>query len=128
MREMLKQMFTGWALREAAYDHDSQEYTRSEEDCMEQACDGDDLRAGLLVLFSHWSNDITSLAAHYGLELVRTAPDGTWWRQDGTIDTLLKPGALTVREDVPPAPSLTHWWNNGEWVDPEIEPSDVAAA
>lgn len=113
MKELLTQMFTGWILRE----QEGEMPDRFIEECMVEACGGDELRGHMLVLFGHFSNDIISLAAHYGIGLARKQPNGTLLHADGTIDTLLKGGELTIIE-VPPAPSRQHYWYKGQWNEP----------
>lgn len=117
IKELLRMMFHGWVLREASMEQRTEhtlEATRSEEDAMAEACGGDKLMGELLVLFGHWSNDIVSIAAHYGLGLARRQPDGTLLHDDSTVDTLMKGGKLEIIE-VPPAPSREHYWHAGKW-------------
>jgi hypothetical protein len=68
----------------------------------------------MLKLFSHWSNDIIAMAAHYGVALARLQPDGTMLHDDGTIDTMMKGGKLTILSIEPP-PSPAHFWHAGKW-------------
>jgi hypothetical protein len=127
MRSLLRMMFTGWILHEESYEQRTEstiQATRSEEDAMIEACGGDALLGQLLCLFGHWSNDVTSSAAHYGLEIVRVGPDGEEWRLDNTLDTLLKPGKMKIRDDVPAPPTGAHWWHKGEWRAPAVESLD----
>lgn len=116
MRELLKRMFTGFMLHEASWDRGAGEYTRTEDDCFTEACGGNAIEGGLLSLFTYWSNDIQSLAPHYGISLERhEAPDEE------------TNGELYIREDIPPAPSPAHWWTDGEWkAPPEDEPNEEA--
>lgn len=100
MKELLKQMFQGWILHENSWDSESHRYTRTAEDCMTEACGGDELKGQLLYLFGHWSNDIQCIAPFYGLALEHRPNSGP----------------LYIKEDVPPAPSPHHYWHNGEWV------------
>ncbi len=129
MKELLTTMLTGWCLHEASYEQRTEshmEATRSPEDGMTEACGGDELKGELLCLFGHWSNDIMSIAAHYGVGLARKQPDGTLVYEDGTIDTLLLGGVLTVTE-VPPAPSREHYWSGGKWCEPFKEVNNELA-
>lgn len=66
---------------------------------MIEAAGGDELKAGMLQLFSHWSNDIQSLSPHYGICLGRD-----------------EYGELVVNENIPPSPSLEHSWDGSQWV------------
>jgi hypothetical protein len=110
MKELLRTMFEGWILR----DQEGEDPSRTSEECMTKACGGDELKGHLLTLFGHWSNDIVSLAAHYGIGLARKQPDGSLLHEDGTVETLLAGGVLTII-DVPPAPSPEHYWHAGAW-------------
>lgn len=103
MRQILEQMFTGWQIYHQSWD--GEKHTRDATDCMIEACDCDPLRGELLALFSHWSNDILSIAAHYGLAL-HTDENGVM---------------TGVRTDVPPAPSPEHYWYEGEWKAPDAD-------
>jgi hypothetical protein len=118
MRSLLRTMFEGWILREQLESIDS--IDKSPERAMVEACGGDVLRGNLLVLFSHWSNDVVSIAAHYGVGLARKQPDGSLLHEDGTVDTLLKGGELTII-NVPAPPSPEHYWHGGQWKAPEQE-------
>lgn len=102
MKELLLTMFRGWALREASWNGET--YLRDEVSCMIEAAGGDSIKGQLLHLFDYWGNDIEALAPHYGIALERDAK-----------------GALVIREDVPPAPSPEHWWNEGKWNEPEAQ-------
>lgn len=113
IRTLLKQMMQGWILHEASYyappagddEHDAivvGTYSRDTTECMIEACGGDVLRGNLLDLFGHWSNDIQSVAAHYGLALRR--------------DTENK---LFIDENIPPAPSPEYYWHDDQWNGPE---------
>lgn len=113
-----KQMFAGWIYHEASYKDGVA--GRSQEDAMTEACGGDNMRANLLCVFGHWSNDIVAIAAHYGVGLARKQPDGSLLYSDGTVDTLMRGGQLTIVE-VPPAPSPRHWFNAGVWNEPSGE-------
>lgn len=113
IRTLLKQMMQGWILHEASYyappagddEHDAiivGSYSRTMNDCMIEVAGGDKVRGLLLYLFADNSNDIQSIAPHYGLTLAYDADNN-----------------LFIREDVPPAPSPDHWWYEGEWRPPE---------
>jgi len=126
MKELLTQMFTGWALHEASYEHVTETTTaptRSLENAMTEACGGDALRAQLLCVFGHWANDVLAYAAHYGVGIARKQPDGALLYEDGTVDTLMRGGVMTV-VDVPPAPSLQHYWYKGVWNAPDERETD----
>lgn len=123
MKTLLRQMFQGWINHEkASTQGDVMVPGIPAEPSMVEACDGDERKGLLLVLFGHWSNDILSIAAHYGLALARRQPDGTLLHADGTVDTLLKGGTLEI-VDIPPAPSEDHYWYAGEWKAPEPDMS-----
>lgn len=110
MKTLLRQMMAGFILHEQSWDEDEKEYTVPMEEAMRQACGGDARRGNLLYLFSYWSNDILAEAAHYGLALTR-------------VD-----GRSVLREDVPPAPTPEHWWDENHWEAPlPRDPVDVAA-
>lgn len=112
MKTLLKKMFTGWMLREASwivpptpgegFPLNEPYYSKTEEQAMIEACGGNVIEGNLLVLFSHWSNDIQALAPYYGIYLDRD-----------------EDGKLFIREDIPPAPSPEHWWNDNAWQEPE---------
>lgn len=138
MADLLRIMFKGWMIREASYvrnpewqalldkpnrtaEEDRQmtymsggDYGKSEEDAMIEAADGNTNLGLLLHYFSHWSNDIQSIAAHYGIGLQR---EGDVADADSQM----------VLVDVPPAPSPLHWWNDDAWQEP-IDPEEDAAA
>lgn len=97
IRELLTCMFNGWRLHEASWDKDARKYTLDLTDAMTQAAGGDKMLGNLLDLFSYWSNDIQSVAAHYGIAI----------NEDGS-----------VRTDVPPPPTPEHYWHNNEWCPP----------
>lgn len=99
VRELLVVMFEGWRLHEASY-HPPHGYERDRVECMTEAAGGDRLVGELAHLFSHWSEDVISVAAHYGVG----------WLADGTFST-----------DLPPPPSQEHWWTSGEWRPPVDE-------
>lgn len=123
MKAILALMFTAWADRQrpdiVAVESEDETYAR--------VCNGDEHKAQLLLLFSHWSNDIEGYAAHYGVGLAWKQPDGTFTHADGTIDTLLAGGEVTVIE-LPPAPSLDHYWYKGVWNAPEPDMSGMELA
>lgn len=107
MRTLLKQMMQGWILHEMSYVPPATDdlpggYCRDSVDCMIEACGGDALRGYLLHLFDYWSNDIQSVAPHYGIALVRDENNN-----------------LVIREDIPPAPSPDYYWHNDQWNEPE---------
>lgn len=111
MKTLLRQMFNGWVIHDASFDAEAGAHLRKIEECMIEACGGDVLRGHLLVLFGEWANDVEGIAAHYGLRI------------EGDIV-----GRRSVHEDVPPAPSLEHWWDDLEkkWVAPEAESDEIA--
>lgn len=77
---------------------------------MTEACGGDEIMGSLLSLFSHRRNDVESLAPYYGIALDRD-----------------EAGKLYIRDDIPPPPSLRHWWHEGEWTAPlDRETEEVA--
>lgn len=130
IKQLLHTMFTGWILHEASYEQrtDSRiEATRSPEDAMIEACGGDEQLANLLCLFSHWSNDVTSVAAHYGLTLARRQPDGTLLHPDGTVDTLIKGGVLEIVK-IEPAPAPNYYWHEGRWNAPKEQITSVVVS
>lgn len=119
MKTLLRQMFEAWILFERAAPTQ-----RSMLHYYTLACDGDVTRGRLLELFDHWHTDVANMAAFYGLGLARKQPDGTLQHPDSSLDTLLKGGELTIIE-VPPAPSIDHYWYKGQWVAPmEDVPED----
>ena len=74
IKDMLLKIAAGWKLLEASWVRsDSEwsygEYARTEEDCMTEACGGDERLGRLLSLFSHWSNDLADLALEYGVDM-----------------------------------------------------------
>ncbi len=117
MKELLTQLYQGVIIREDSYvrgeDGRDGYYPMSEEDAMIQACGGDVIRGNLLVLFNYWSNDISSMAAHYGVGLERQNADGTQW-----VDNYADLGKLVLIE-IPPAPSPDYYWYEGTWCSPE---------
>lgn len=130
MRDILETMFRGWILHEASYEHRTQstiEAIRSPEDAMAEACGGDRLAGELLCLFGHWTNDVTSIAAHYGLALARRQPDGTLLHDDCAVDTLMRGGVLEIVNIAPP-PTPEHFWHAGAWTLPEPEQCDKPEA
>jgi hypothetical protein len=121
VRELLLTMFNGWKLREESWVPGREgttlgmtmgSYARNETECMIEAAGGDVLLGMLLSLFDHWGNDIMSIAAHYGLAFKNNG--------DGTC---------SIREDVPPAPSPLHWWDdeNQRWAEPLDPDADMEA-
>lgn len=99
MKELLKQMFQGWIIREESYvppsnDRNFGSYTKSPDQAMVEACEGDEIRGQLLQLFGHWSNDIQCLSAHYGIALERD-----------------NAGKLFVNENVMESPGPDHYWD-----------------
>jgi hypothetical protein len=121
---LLRIMFEGVVIQaneQEARGQETQEPTRIE-DAMTRACGGDALCGELLTLFTHWSNDVDALGAHLGVGLAHRQPDGELVFQDGTVDTLLRGGELTI-VDVPPAPSPMHYWSGGRWVSAEQDDS-----
>lgn len=109
IKSMLHTMFTGWQKREASWDGD--QYTLSEEEAMTEAANGDMLYGSLLHYFSHWSNDIQTAAAHYGIAF--SNDEDKAYHQLQIID-------------VPEPPSPDHWWDKGEWKEPH--PTDEVAS
>ena len=101
MKQLLTDMFAGWILYNNSWNKESERHLRDPVDCMIEACGGDPQRGYLLHLFDYWSNDIQSVAAHFGLQMIVSA-DGVY-----SLGT------------VPPAPSDNHWWDDGKWNEPE---------
>jgi hypothetical protein len=103
MKAVLHAMLSGWCLKN--------NMSEEEQDGMEDHtyflpyCDNDRATAECLYLFSHWSNDLLSVAADFG------------------ITTELIDGKFQV-VDTPPRPSEKHWFDCGgyEW-DKETETS-----
>lgn len=91
MKDLLRKMFQGWILHEKSWDPDAKAYTRSDVDCMIEACGGKghEIEGQLVHLFGHWGNDIQALAPFFGIRLARNS--------DGTN--------LHIVEDVPSPPS-----------------------
>lgn len=126
MKELLVKMFSGWILHEAAFvpsETGPGGYSITMEQAMTEACAGDAREGVLLTLFGHWANDVVSMAAHYGVGLARRQSDGTLLHEDGTVDTLLKGGVLTLIE-IPPPPTPAHYWSAGQWNALEM-PEDI---
>ena len=104
MRNLLICMLNGMAIRENSYYQsdvdDSGNYLIGEVDAMIQACtaagkgDQAEREGYLLHLFSYWSNDIQSTAAHYGIQLRKN-----------------EDGKLYVDDTVPEAPSADAYWD-----------------
>lgn len=94
---ILRAMFTAWKLHEASWDDRGSEYKRTEKECYLEAANGDAKWARLLELFSHWSNDIQDVAAHFGIA----------FDEDGNVS-----------DNVSPAPSENHWWHEHAWQAP----------
>lgn len=115
MAELLHTMFEGWIQHEEDLKADEQAQI---EESMIKVCGGDQMAGCLLALFSHWSNDVSSIAAHYGIVLARRQPDGTLLHDDGTVDTLCKGGVLEIVY-IGPAPSREHYWHKGQWNAPD---------
>lgn len=111
MREILRQIFTGWILHEKSWDAESREYKREMTACMIEAAGGDYVRGQLLHLFGEWSNDVQALAPHYGLNLERCFA-----------------GELYINEDIPPAPDPDFWWFNGQWHLPDLGDDGLPAS
>lgn len=94
MKAVLHAMLSGWCLQN--------NMTEEEKDGMEDHsyflpyCDNDRRAAECLYLFSHWSNDLLSVASDYGMttELI-----------DGKFQVV----------DTPPRPSDKHWFNPGDY-------------
>jgi len=113
MKELLKTLLDAWALK-------CNNEQLSIEACMETMCLGDRLKAQFLTLASHWFNDVVSVANHYGYDFIKVSAEGNKIWHDGTIDTLLKEGVYTVVE-IPPSPSIDHYWYKGKWQEPHEE-------
>jgi len=122
MKDLLKTMFEGWAIYQNSWTETDEGYREemSMEQALTQACGGDVLKGNLLALFGHWSNDIASIGAHYGVGIAKQKLDGTLIYEDGTVDTLLRRGKMVVVE-VPPAPTSDCYWFAGEWKVPDPE-------
>lgn len=113
--DLLKTMFEGWRLREESYVRGSESasafgtYTKDACAAMIEAAGGDVPLGMFLDLASHWSNDIVSVAAHYGWQ----------FKNDN--------GEITI-STVPDAPSpLYHWDADAQrWV-PPIDPEEDTA-
>lgn len=100
MRHVLQQMLQGFIIHERSWDSEAEDYKLDMMEAMTEACGGNVLQGRLLYLFSHWSNDIINEAAHLGLRI-------------GVVGD-----KSVVLNDVPPAPSLNHWWDNDHWEAP----------
>jgi hypothetical protein len=100
VKELLETMFKGWKLHEDSWNGTT--YNISDIDAMVMACDGDKLKGELLYLFSYWSNDIQSIAAHYGVGY------------QGTIE---------------PPPSADHWYDfkAKQWRAPDAGEGEVVS-
>lgn len=98
MKDLLTVMFTGWQLHEDSWDPAASAYNRSPEACMIEAAGNNENIGHLLYFFSHWSNDIVSMAAHFGVGIA-----------DGKII------------EVPPPPHKDAFWYKGEWKLPDDE-------
>lgn len=110
MKELLRRMFREWMLHDVSWDKETERYTRNDAECMTEACGGDEIMGSLLSLFGHRRNDVESLAPYYGIALARD-----------------KAGKLYIRDDIPPPPSLQHWWHEEEWTAPlDRETEEVA--
>lgn len=96
MKELCRRMLDGWMIHEASWDPETNAYGCSDIDAMTAACGDDKVVGELLFLFSHWSNDIQSVAAVLGVAII-----------DGKV------------VDIPPPPSDQHWWHNGAWQAPD---------
>jgi len=48
------------------------------------------------------------------VQIMAEQPDGTMLHDDGTVDTILKGGKLTILSIDPP-PSPAHFWHAGKW-------------
>lgn len=99
MKELLRKMFTGWMLHEASWDAEKKGFTRNSDECMTEACGGNTLEAYMIHLFDYWGNDIQALAPHFGIFLGRD-----------------ENGKLFIKDDIPPAPSIEHAWQDNQWV------------
>jgi hypothetical protein len=109
-------MFRGWKIL-----HDSRvldggaptgEYGMQSEEAATKAVGGDELVGTILPLFAYWDNDIISVAAHFGVG----------YEYDE------KTGEARVRDDIPPAPSPYHYWDEGAWQAPQSLEDATAAA
>lgn len=100
MRDLLMRMFKAWELHEASWidhaDGGHGAYEKTDDECYIEACDGDVVMGCMLGLFAHWSNDIQTMAPHFGIG----------W-DNGKFST-----------DIPPAPSPLHWWHVDHWKAP----------
>lgn len=92
LKLLLKRMFEGWKLLD-------ENPRLNDPDAMIQACGGDHVVGTLLFLFGHWNNDIETWAAHLGIAVERD--------ELGHV--------CGIREDVPAAPSLEHYWEDDRW-------------
>lgn len=112
-KDLLRIIFTSWKLHEESCIEDR--YTKTQEECMLEACEGDEVLAAMLGLYTEWPNDLIDLAPHFGIALEIEG--------EGTLNITYK-----INENVPPAPSSLHYWQNGQWILEEEDDLDVEAA
>lgn len=112
MRTILLTMFQGWKIRHDSLLKDElnppEDYDKTDVEAATEAAGGDILIGNTLALIAYWDNDLISIAAYYGLDYVH----------DETT------GEVTIRTDVPPAPSTMHYWSDGAWQEPPL--ADIA--
>jgi hypothetical protein len=73
-RQFLLDLFSGLRLREESYVGDSTigrpgTYIKNLQECMIEACGGDEARGYVLSLCADWTNDLVDIARHYGLKV-----------------------------------------------------------
>lgn len=115
MSVLLQIILEGMAIHENSYNNGAYDVTRDE--ATSEAAKkilGDAAENALTGFFchlaSHWSNDVQTVAAYYGMELLRKEGLG-----------------LFVSYDVPAAPSFEHYWDDHQWIAPrDEEETDVA--
>lgn len=125
MRDLLFKMFTGWILREQSWvagegPDDWGEYKRDALECYIEACGGDQIEGYLVYLFDVNGNDIQDIAPHYGIALRRRNPHtGEVMTRDQIHEwDDATPTILFIDENIEPAPSPDHWWQDGVWILP----------
>lgn len=104
-KELLTRMYKGWVIRENSWDSELEVYNKSENEAMLEACEGNEVEARLLTLFSFWSNDVQDVGLLLDIRL----------RRDENEKLII--------DSVPPRPSDQHVFDHtdGKWVLAEDE-------